>query len=48
MANALAVTDSHPAKLLLAIKERQDRIDALGRECQQLKAAVQDKDRLSL
>jgi hypothetical protein len=48
MANALGVTDSHPAKLVLAIKERQDRMDALARECQQLRAAVQDKDKLSL
>ena len=48
MADALGVTDFHPAKLLLAIKELQDRIDALVKERQQLQAAVQDKDRLSL
>jgi hypothetical protein len=40
MATALSVSDTHPAKLLLAIKERQDRIDAASRECQELRAAV--------
>jgi predicted RNase H-like nuclease (RuvC/YqgF family) len=48
LASALGVTDIHPAKLLLAIKECQDRLGSLGKEGQQLRAAVQEKDRLAL
>ena len=48
MAAALAVADSHPAKLLLAIKERQERAEALGRECEDLRAALGEQERVSV
>jgi hypothetical protein len=47
LASTLGIEETHPAKLLLKIKDKLETIQYLTEECSVLKAALNDKDELN-